>query len=69
MLTPVSELRDLPEGHADFFSQGADGCDGAVGFARPRPVAVRGFNIAELTEPVHREEAGHTCGNIQGRTC
>lgn len=55
MLTQVSELRDLPEGHADFFSGGADGCDRAVGRARPRPAAVRGFNIAELTEPVYRE--------------
>lgn len=69
MLTQVSELRDLPEGHADFFSEEADGCDGAVGCAHPRPAAVRGFNIAELTEPVHLEEAGHICGNVQGRKC
>lgn len=67
MLTQVSELRGLPEGHADFSRERADGCDGAVGCARPRPAAVRRFDIAELTEPVHLEEAGHTCGNIHVR--
>lgn len=65
MLTQVPSLRDLPDGHTHFFRERADGGDGAAGHAGPRPGAVGGLPIAELTEMIHREQAGHTCRNIQ----
>lgn len=65
MLTRGAELRDLPEGHTDFFREAADGCDGAVGLAGLRPLAGGGLHIAELTELVEQEAAEHICGNIQ----
>lgn len=58
-------MRDLPDGHTDFFREHADGGDEAAGHAGPRPSAVGGHHIAELTELIHGVKAGHTCGKIQ----
>lgn len=65
MLTQVPPLGDLPDGHTDFFGEHADGGDGTAGRAGPGPGAVRGLHVAELTQLIHGEKAGHTCRNTQ----
>lgn len=64
MPAQVPSLGDLPDGHTHFLREHADGGDGAAGRAGPRPGAVGGLHIAELTQLIHREKAGHTCRNI-----
>lgn len=65
MLAELPSVRDLPDRHAHFFRERADGGDEAAGRAGPRPGAVGRLHVAELTELVHGEEVGHTCRRIR----